>query len=91
LSLNSNLELAWLNKGMALAALGKHEECLICYGAALEINPQLQQAWFLRGLTLVNAFQRYREALPYFEQAERLGSKEAKEGLALCNRALGKA
>ncbi len=91
LLLNAKSELAWLNKGIALAALGRNQESLTCYGAALQINPQLQQAWFLRGLTLVNVFQDYREARPYFEEAERLGSHEAKEALALCNRALAKA
>jgi tetratricopeptide (TPR) repeat protein len=90
LALDSNLDLTWLNKGMALSALGRHEESLHCYGTAIEISPQLERAWFLRGITMVNAFQQYQEAVPYFEEAERLGVKEASEALALCRNVLSK-
>lgn len=91
LSIDPGLDRTWLNKGLALATLGRLEESLNCYTAALRVNPLLEQAWFLTGMTLVNAFQRHREALPYFEQAERLGSKEAPQGLAVCRKALGAA
>jgi tetratricopeptide (TPR) repeat protein len=84
LSLDSSLSLAWLNKGISLSALGRIEEALQCYGTAIETGPQLAQAWFLRGATLVNSFQEYREAIPYLEEAERLGIKEAKDVLAIC-------
>jgi eukaryotic-like serine/threonine-protein kinase len=84
LALDSNLGLTWLNKGMALSALARHEEALHCYGTAIEISPQLEQAWFLRAATMVQAFHQYREAIPYLEEAERLGVKEAKEILAAC-------
>jgi tetratricopeptide (TPR) repeat protein len=87
LSLNSALALTWLNKGIALDALAKHEDALQCYSTALEMNPRLEQAWFRRGMTMVNAFQLYREAVPYFEEAERLGVKEAKPALVLCQNA----
>jgi tetratricopeptide (TPR) repeat protein len=91
LSLNSNLELAWLNRAMALSALGRHQESINCCEKAIEINRGLEQAWLLRGTTLVNAFHNYRDAVPCFEEAERLGSKEAKQALALCRTAVGKA
>jgi len=89
LSINSRLDLTWLNKGIALAALQRYQESLNCYSNALELNPQLEQAWFLRGLTLMNAFQSYHEAIPYFQEAERLGSKEATKALALCRQSAG--
>jgi tetratricopeptide (TPR) repeat protein len=84
LSLDSSLSLAWLNKGISLSALGRIEEALQCYGTAIETGPQLAQAWFLRGATLVNSFQEYREAIPYLEEAERLGIEEARDVLAIC-------
>jgi tetratricopeptide (TPR) repeat protein len=90
LTLNSALDLTWLNRGMALGALGRHEESLACYDKALELNPALSQAWVLAGMTKVNAFRQIREALPYFQEAERLGSKEAKEALAFCQNYVSK-
>jgi tetratricopeptide (TPR) repeat protein len=87
LAIDSKLALTWLNKGIALSATSRHGDALICYDRALTINPNLEQAWLLRGTTLVNVFQQYQEALPYLEQAERLGSREAKQALAVCQSA----
>lgn len=87
LAVDSSLGLAWLNKGMALSALGEYEDALHCYGTAIETGPQLEQAWFLMGATMVNTFQQCREAVPYLEEAERLGVKEAKDVLAICRSA----
>ena len=89
LSINSNLDLAWLNKGIALAAMHRYQDALACYGTAIELNPRQGQAWFLRGMTLVNGFRDYRDALPYFEEAERQGSKEATNAIAMCRQAVG--
>jgi hypothetical protein len=50
----------------------------------------MEKAWFLRGMALVNGLQRYREAVPYFEEAERLGSREAKQALTFCQDALAR-
>ena len=90
LVLNPRLDVTWLNKGMALGALKRHSEALECYGNALQINPRMEKAWFLRGMALVNGLQRYREAVPYFEEAERLGSREAKQALTFCQDALAR-
>ncbi len=89
LELSPRLEMTWLNKGMALMALGRFEEALTSYDMALSINPGLEQAWLYKGSALVNGFQRYREALAYFGEAERLGMREAEQGLALCRQKLG--
>ena len=89
LELNPRLEMTWLNKGMALMALGRFEESVICYDKALSINPGLERAWLYKGSALVNGFQRYREALAYFGEAQRLGAREAEQGLALCRQKLG--
>ena len=90
LSLNTKLDRAWMNKGIALNALGRHGEAMDSYGKAIELNALLDQAWFLMGLTLVNVFHSYREALPYLKEAERLGSKQASQPLAMCQSALGR-
>lgn len=84
LAINSNLDRAWMNKGMALAALGTHEAALESFGKAIQINPRLGQAWYLRGLTLMNGLQRYEEAIPFLEEAVRLGSNEARVPLKSC-------
>ncbi len=89
LELSPRLEMTWLNKGMALMALGRFEEAVACYDAALSINPRLERAWLYKGSALVNGFQRYREALAYFGEAQRLGAREAEQGLALCRQKLG--
>jgi len=90
LALNPKLDRTWMNKGIALNDLGRHEGALNSYGRAIELNPRLDQAWFLRGLTLMNVFHRYREAIPYLEEAERLGSREASQTLAICQSAAGR-
>jgi tetratricopeptide (TPR) repeat protein len=64
-------------------------EALDCYERALELDPNLAPAWFNKGVTLFNAFQRYAEALACFEAAERLQYPPAAEGMALCRQALG--
>lgn len=89
LELSPRLEMTWLNKGLALMALGRFEEAVICYDIALSINPRLERAWLYKGSALVNGFQRYREALAYFGEAQRLGAREAEQGLALCRQKLG--
>ena len=79
-----------MNKGMALNALGKNEAALESFSRAIQLNPRLGQAWHLRGLTLMNAYQRYEEAIPFFAEAVRLGWKEAREPLQLCHSTLSK-
>jgi hypothetical protein len=61
----------------------------VVYECALELDPNLAPAWFNKGVTLFNAFQRYAEALARFEAAERLQYPPAAEGIALCRQALG--
>ena len=79
-----------MNKGLTLAELQRPAEALDCFERALALNPRLEQGWFNKGVILVNAFQRYAEALPCFAEAERLGNTQAAEGIAMCQQALGK-
>ena len=88
LAINPQYARAWGNKGNALERLGHHEEALACYDRGLAINPQFVEAWFNKGAVLVNQFKRAREALPCFEQAQRLGHPNAAQAIALCLKAL---
>jgi len=55
---------------------------------AVKLNPRMAPGWFLSGVTLLNAFQDARRALPYFQEAERLGSKDAAKAIETCRTAL---
>ena len=88
LELNPRLDRTWLNEGMALNALGRNSEALECFEKAIQLNPLLDQAWYLRGLTLMTVFRRVPEAVPYFQEAKRLGSKDAARALDMCREAL---
>lgn len=80
---------AWFIKGVALQALRQPEEALACYDHALALTPRNAQAWFMKGAVLGNNFQRYREALECFEEAQKLGLPQAAEAIAECREALG--
>jgi tetratricopeptide (TPR) repeat protein len=86
--LNAQLEHAWLQKGLALMALGRAEQAVQSFDRALQLAPKLEQAWYYKAAALVNAFGRYGDALPYFQQAQRLGFAQAAEGVALCRKML---
>ena len=58
----------WLNKGMALLNLERHEEALECYDIVLQIAIFNPRVWFLKGVTLRN-LKRYDEALDSLSKA----------------------
>ena len=64
---------AWLNKGVALAHLGKPREAIECYDKALEINPKLSDAWNNKGVAL-KALGRYEEATGCYDAALKINS-----------------
>lgn len=86
LQLNPNLEQVWLQQGLAAMAIGRFEDASKSFDKAMGLSPSLAQAWYYKAATLVNGFQRYGDALPYFEEAQRLGSKEAAQGIELCRK-----
>lgn len=88
LALNPRLDQTWINKGTALTVLGKSAEALKCFDQALALNPNSAQAWFNKGVVLVNHLRKYREALPYLEQAERLGASGAADAIQQCRKML---
>lgn len=58
----------WNNKGGSLAALGRHDEAIRCYDAALAIDPRAAQIWNNKGSAL-SALGRSEEAMRCFDQA----------------------
>lgn len=61
------------NKGVSLSELGRHQEALDCLGRALDINPQLLQAWANKGVTL-GALGRYEEEITCMDNALKINS-----------------
>lgn len=61
------------NKGLSLSELGRHQEALDCLNRALDINPQLLQAWANKGVTL-GALGRYEEEITCMDNALKINS-----------------
>ncbi|MBN2147211.1 MAG: tetratricopeptide repeat protein [Anaerolineales bacterium] len=57
-----------INKGASLDSLARHEEAILCYEKALEIDPHLAMAWNNKGQCLI-ALGRKEEALGYLDHA----------------------
>uniref|UniRef100_UPI0012EEA659 tetratricopeptide repeat protein n=1 Tax=Rickettsia sp. MEAM1 (Bemisia tabaci) TaxID=1182263 RepID=UPI0012EEA659 len=57
----------YFNRGLRLAALGRHEEALELYNQAIQINPK-SLTYFNKGLRLAS-LGRHEEALELYDQA----------------------
>jgi tetratricopeptide (TPR) repeat protein len=70
---------------------GKYSEAIKAYDKAIEMNPQLIQAWISKGFAL-NSLAKYDEAIKAFDQVIRIAPQFAQawynRGLAL--KALGR-
>ena len=60
--------IARYNKGISLAALGKHNEAIEAYNKALEIKPDYHKAWNHKGLSLA-ALEKHNEAIEAYNSA----------------------
>jgi len=58
----------WLNKGVALDALGRPIEAIQCWDAVLRLKPSLLEAWFNKGAVLARLGS-YDEALTCYDRA----------------------
>ncbi len=67
-SVGEKTAMFWNNKGGSLAALGRHDEAISCYDAALAIDPRAAQIWNNKGSAL-SALGRSAEAMRCFDQA----------------------
>jgi tetratricopeptide (TPR) repeat protein len=62
---------SWNNKGMSLDYLGRHEEALICYDKAIQIDPRDANALGNKGIALAE-LDRFEEAMVCFDEALRI-------------------
>lgn len=58
---------AWNGKGMSFWTLGRHEEAIVCFDNALEIDPRPTHFWQNKGVALVS-LGRYEEAIACYSQ-----------------------
>jgi len=56
----------WKNLGTTYCNLGQHDQEICCYDKALEIDPDLPQALFSKGITLAQHYKKYQESLALF-------------------------
>ena len=71
--------------GHCVGFLGRHEEVLKCCDRALKLDSQDSGFWKLKGVGLLS-MERYREAIPCFQQAEKLGDASVAELITDCRR-----
>jgi len=80
-----------MNKGISLANLGYIQEAFRCFDKAIELNPNLAQAWYNKGLALFS-LGKINESLscvnsalginPKYENARKLKEKCVEKGQA---------
>jgi tetratricopeptide (TPR) repeat protein len=79
---------AWIDKGLNLERLGRHEEAIESNDAALQINPKHEGALYSKVVSLLNS-KKYSEALSAFVQALQLNAEDVNawfgEGLSLAH------
>jgi len=68
---------------ICLEAKGKPEEAIDLYREALERNPSHEAAHYNLGYALAS-MGRFRDALPHFQKASRLGLADATQWLSIC-------
>ncbi|PSB02341.1 tetratricopeptide repeat protein [Merismopedia glauca] len=61
----------WLNYGNGLWRVGRYEEAVIALNKAIELNPDLYQAYYVLGLALQDG-KKYQEALTAFTEVTKL-------------------
>ena len=75
----------WNNKGISLAALGRHGEAIPCYDRALAIDPRDAKVWCNKGVALA-ALGRHEQALDSYTSAlaidNRLAGLWANKGMS---------
>lgn len=74
--MNPRYEVAWNNRGNALARLGRYEEALRCYERALTLDPGYRGSWMNKGYVLTK-LGRYDEAAVCADRAMRIAKAHA--------------
>jgi len=95
IELNPEFGLAWKKKGLSLEGLGRREdvqEAIKCLDTALEIDPEDEEAYYIKSLLLAYDYKKSEEALACSEKAIELDPNDPggwiAKGIALSN--LGK-
>ncbi|MBM3764563.1 MAG: tetratricopeptide repeat protein [Acidobacteria bacterium] len=78
----------WFGRAIAFTNQGRHEDAVAAYGEVIKLSPDLAGAWFNKGRALFESLNRPAEALPCFEQAQRLGHAQASQYIAACRQKL---
>jgi tetratricopeptide (TPR) repeat protein len=91
LQIDPENNIAWNNKGLALAKSGKIDEAIICYDTALQIDPKDHVPLNNKGSALYKKGN-IEEAMKSYELAFELNpeSKTAKGGMEMCMKSLNK-
>jgi tetratricopeptide (TPR) repeat protein len=66
----------WNNRGLSLDELGRHEEAIVCYAKALEIDSRDVNTWSNKGSAL-GALGRHQEAIACLDKALHLDAESA--------------
>ena len=64
----------WINYGNQLWRLFEYEEAVAAFDEAIELKPELEQAWYGRGLALKSQ-EKYREAVASFDKATEINPR----------------
>ncbi|MDR0231198.1 MAG: tetratricopeptide repeat protein [Dysgonamonadaceae bacterium] len=74
--------MSWYQEGKLNSDAGNYSEAIRCYRNALEINPNMSDAWYNLGIAYEREKKKF-EAMECYQKAARLGNKDAQELLAL--------
>lgn len=90
IELESDLAIAWTNKGAILAGLGRRVEALAAYDRAIEIDPEYWKAYSNAAASLV-LLGRHREALNMCERGLKIDARNAEllTNMGVAHRAIG--
>jgi serine/threonine protein kinase/Flp pilus assembly protein TadD len=80
--------ITWFHLAKVSAALGRWDEALASVDEALRLEPEHEQAWFAKGVALLDGLDRSEEALRCFETAQDLGHPDAAEQAERCRELL---
>ena len=68
---NEKFALAWYQKGIVLASLGRYEEAISCFDESTSLNYKFGEAWYRKGVSFYST-QNYRLAIKCFDEADDL-------------------
>jgi tetratricopeptide (TPR) repeat protein len=79
---------AWRGKAMALQALGRSTDALVCLDHALNLKADDHELWLAKGLLLMSQLGKPQDALECLRQAQHRGSRNADEAVKACLNAM---